>query len=73
MNKQREYWAIETPEGRIVFGTLSEHGKQDAWWKMYREEREGNMYARLTFASYVDRRSVEEGYKAVKLVRASDE
>lgn len=70
---EKEYWAIETPKGRIVCVTLSEYDKSDAWWKMYREERMGGMYARMSFENYVAVRQIKEGYKAVKLVRASDE
>lgn len=69
MTQQKEYWTIETPKGELYQFLAGDHvaawfqfaSRSDSGWK------DGNNI--LFFAT----EKMKEGYKAVKLVRASDE
>lgn len=74
MTQQKEYWTIETPEGEIV--NFIEESERDAWWWLWRDyECITHDQACIDHGDTLDVLISEwkkEGYKAVKVVRASD-
>ena len=67
-DKQREYWAIETPDGVLVEDVLVSSERR-AWTHYYHFSPS---VSSLRLDDWMIKR-ISEGYKAVKLVRASDE
>lgn len=71
-DKQREYWAIEWPNGLVKYGILEEC-ELDAWASFYQRTGSYNIewFEANPFGDWCDAKKAE-GYKAVKLVRCED-
>jgi hypothetical protein len=67
-DKQREYWAIETPKGEIA--NFIEETERNAWWWLSHDH--GYIVNEDTLDALISDWKAE-GYKAVKLVRANHE